>query len=49
MARAGTDEEAVRAGGEAHAAGARVHALALFDAFLASTRSASRMSADLPG
>jgi GMP synthase (glutamine-hydrolysing) len=49
MARAGTDVEAVRGGGEAHAAGARVRAFALFDAFLASTRSASRMSADLPG
>ena len=41
--------QAVRAGGEAHAAGARVRAFALFDAFLASARSASRMPADALG
>jgi GMP synthase-like glutamine amidotransferase len=35
MARAGTTLEAVRAGGDAHAAGARRRADALFDAFLA--------------
>lgn len=39
MARAGTDLATVRAGGEAHAASARVRAFALFDAFLASARS----------
>jgi GMP synthase (glutamine-hydrolysing) len=49
MARAGTDVEVVRGGGEAHAAGARVRAFALFDGFLASARSASRMSADALG
>ncbi len=49
MARAGTDVETVRAGGEAHAADARVRAFALFDAFLASARSASRMPADALG
>jgi len=38
MARAATDMATVRAGGEAHAAGARVRAFALFDAFLASAR-----------
>jgi GMP synthase-like glutamine amidotransferase len=49
MARAGTELEAVRAGGEAHAADARVRAFALFDGFLASARSASRMPADALG
>ncbi len=39
MARAATDGETVRADGEAHAAGARVRAFALFDTFLASARS----------
>jgi GMP synthase (glutamine-hydrolysing) len=41
MARAGTDVDAVRAGGEAHAADARVRAFALFDTFLASAASAA--------
>jgi len=45
----GTTLEAVRAGGEAHAAGAQVRAYALFDAFLASARAASRMAADAVG
>jgi GMP synthase (glutamine-hydrolysing) len=49
VARAGTTVAAVRAGGEAHAAGARLRAYALFDAFLASARSASRMAADAVG
>lgn len=49
MARAGTDAEAVRAGGAAHAAGARVRAFALFDAFLASARATPRMPADALG
>jgi GMP synthase (glutamine-hydrolysing) len=49
MARAGTEVETVRAGGEVHAAGARVRAFALFDAFLACARSASRIPADLLG
>jgi GMP synthase-like glutamine amidotransferase len=45
----GTTLAAVRAGGEAHAAGARVRAHALFDAFLARARSAGRMTADPVG
>jgi GMP synthase-like glutamine amidotransferase len=45
----GTTLEAVRAGGEAHAEGARVRAYRLFDAFLASARAASRMRADALG
>jgi GMP synthase-like glutamine amidotransferase len=45
----GTTLEAVRAGGEAHAAGAAERAYALFDAFLASARAASRMAADALG
>src|SRR3954470_1418183 len=49
VAEGGTTLEAVRAGGEAHAAGARVRAYALFDAFLASARAASRMPADAVG
>ncbi|MCW2994228.1 MAG: type 1 glutamine amidotransferase [Conexibacter sp.] len=49
MERAGTDLDAVRAGGEAHAAGARVRAFALFDAFLASARAHPRMGADALG
>jgi GMP synthase (glutamine-hydrolysing) len=49
MVRAGTDLATVRAGAEAHAGGARVRAFALFDAFLASARSAPRMPADALG
>jgi GMP synthase (glutamine-hydrolysing) len=49
MARAGTDVQTVCGSGQAHAADARVRAFALFDAFLASTRSTSRMPADLLG
>jgi GMP synthase (glutamine-hydrolysing) len=49
MARAGTDAETVRVGGEVHAAGARSRAFALFDGFLASARSASRMPAGAVG
>jgi GMP synthase-like glutamine amidotransferase len=49
MARADTNVEAIRAGGETHAAGARVRAFALFDAFLAGARSASRMPAGARG
>jgi GMP synthase (glutamine-hydrolysing) len=49
MARAETDVEAVRAGADAHAAGARVRAFTLFDGFLASARSASRMPANAVG
>jgi GMP synthase-like glutamine amidotransferase len=45
----GTTLDAVRAGGEAHAAGARVRAYTLFDAFLASACRASRMRADAVG
>jgi hypothetical protein len=45
----GTTLAAVRAGGEAHAAGARARAYRLFDAFLASARSASRMRVDAVG
>ncbi len=45
----GTTLEAVRAGGEAHAAGAQVRAYALFDAFVVSARAASRMAADAVG
>jgi GMP synthase-like glutamine amidotransferase len=41
MARAETDLATVRADGETHAADARVRAFALFDAFLASARSAT--------
>jgi GMP synthase-like glutamine amidotransferase len=49
LAEAGTTLEAVRAGGEAHAEGARLRAYSLFDAFHASARSASRMRADALG
>jgi GMP synthase (glutamine-hydrolysing) len=49
MERAGTDLASVRAGGEAHAADARVRAFALFDAFLAAARASPRMSADTLG
>jgi GMP synthase (glutamine-hydrolysing) len=49
MERAGTDLATVRAGGEAHAADARVRAFALFDAFLASARAGPRMPADALG
>jgi GMP synthase-like glutamine amidotransferase len=49
VAEGSTTLAAVRAGGEAHAAGARVRAYALFDAFLASARAASRMAADAVG
>lgn len=49
MARAGTDLATVRAGSAAHAAGARVRAFALFDAFLAAAHSTSRMRADALG
>ena len=49
MARAETDLATVRAGGEAHAADARVRAFALFDAFLASARATPRMPADALG
>jgi GMP synthase (glutamine-hydrolysing) len=49
LTEAGTTLEAVRAGGQTHGAGARVRAYALFDAFLASARSASRMPADAVG
>jgi GMP synthase (glutamine-hydrolysing) len=49
MDRAGTDLATVRAGAQAHAAGARVRAFALFDAFLASARSQPRMAADALG
>lgn len=41
MRRAGTTLDAVRAGGDAHAAGARWRAHALFDAFLAGPRGTS--------
>jgi GMP synthase-like glutamine amidotransferase len=44
-----TTLDAVRAGGEAHAAGAQVRAYALFDAFLAAARAASRMAAHTAG
>ncbi|WCB96152.1 hypothetical protein DSM104299_04908 [Baekduia alba] len=49
VAEGDTTLEAVRAGGETHAAGARVRAYALFDAFLTSARCASRMRADALG
>jgi GMP synthase (glutamine-hydrolysing) len=49
MDRAGTDLATVRAGTAAHAQRARVRAFALFDAFLASTRSQPRMPADALG
>jgi GMP synthase (glutamine-hydrolysing) len=49
MARAATDLVTVRAGGEAHAAGARVRAFALFDAFLASARSTPCVPVDVLG
>jgi GMP synthase-like glutamine amidotransferase len=49
LAEAHTTLDAVRAGGEAHGASARVRAYALFDAFLASARAASRMPADALG
>jgi GMP synthase-like glutamine amidotransferase len=49
LTEGGTTLAAVRAGGEAHAAGARVRAYALFDAFLAATRSPSRMAQDALG
>jgi GMP synthase-like glutamine amidotransferase len=49
VTEAETTLDAVRAGGEAHAAGARVRAYALFDAFLVTARSASRMPADAVG
>ncbi len=49
MARAGTDLATVRAGGEAHAAGACVRAFALFDAFLASARATPRMPVEVLG
>jgi GMP synthase-like glutamine amidotransferase len=49
MERAGTTLAAVRAGGEAHAAGAAARAYALFDGFLASARSDPRMPADALG
>jgi GMP synthase (glutamine-hydrolysing) len=49
MGRAGTDLATVRTGGEAHAADARLRAFALFDAFLASARSTSRMRAGVLG
>jgi GMP synthase (glutamine-hydrolysing) len=49
VARAGTTVEAVLAGSAAHAADARRRAWALFDAFLASTRAASRMAPDAVG
>jgi GMP synthase-like glutamine amidotransferase len=49
VAEGGTTLEAVRAGGEAHGAGARVRAYALFDGFLAAARAASRMRADALG
>jgi GMP synthase (glutamine-hydrolysing) len=45
----GTTLEAVRAGGDANAAGARVRAYRLFDAFLATARAASGMRADALG
>jgi hypothetical protein len=49
VAEGGTTLDAVRAGGEAHAAGARVRAYRLFDAFLASARAVSGMRADALG
>jgi GMP synthase-like glutamine amidotransferase len=49
VAEGNTTLAAVRAGGDAHAAGARLRAYALFDGFLASARAASRMSADALG
>src|SRR3954469_22754515 len=45
----GTTLDAVRAGGEAHAAGARARAYNLFDAFLASARASSRIAAHAAG
>jgi GMP synthase-like glutamine amidotransferase len=45
----GTTLDAVLAGGEAHAAGARARAYRLFDAFLGSARCPPRMSADALG
>jgi GMP synthase (glutamine-hydrolysing) len=47
--RADTDLAAVRAGGEEHAADARLRAFALFDAFLASACLQHRMPADVLG
>jgi GMP synthase-like glutamine amidotransferase len=44
LRRAGTTADAVRAGGIAHAAGARAGAWALFDAFLASVRAGARLA-----